>query len=65
VLSARTTGAPFGVFADFAVFAFIQVGNTLVVFQGYDNRCRKKLFGLVNCCKRGGSDGSQRRTART
>ena len=32
--------------------------NTLVVFQGYDNRCRKKLFGLVNCCKRGGSDGS-------
>ena len=32
--------------------------NTLVVFQGYDNRCRKKLFGLVNCCKRGGSEGS-------
>ena len=30
----------------------------MVVFQGYDNRCRKKLFGLVNCCKRGGSDGS-------
>lgn len=32
--------------------------TTLVVFQGYDNRCRKKLFGLVNCCKRGGTDGS-------
>lgn len=32
--------------------------STLVVFQGYDNRCRKKLFGLVNCCKGGGSDGS-------
>ena len=30
--------------------------NTLVVFQGYDNRCRKKLFGLVNCCKGAGSD---------
>jgi conjugal transfer mating pair stabilization protein TraN len=32
--------------------------NTLVVFQGYDNRCRKKLFGLVNCCKGAGSDSS-------
>ncbi|MBI4294465.1 MAG: conjugal transfer protein TraN [Betaproteobacteria bacterium] len=32
--------------------------NSLVVFKGYDNRCRKKLFGLVNCCKGGGSDGS-------
>lgn len=32
--------------------------STLVVFQGYDNRCRKKLFGLVNCCKGGGSSGS-------
>ena len=32
--------------------------NTLVVFQGYDNRCRKKLFGLVNCCKGAGSSGS-------
>ena len=32
--------------------------NTLVVFQGYDNRCRKKLFGLVNCCKGGGTSGS-------
>ena len=30
----------------------------MVVFQGYDNRCRKKLFGLVNCCKGGGSSGS-------
>ena len=28
--------------------------NTLVVFQGYDNRCHKKLFGLVNCCKGAG-----------
>lgn len=32
--------------------------NTLEVFKGYDNRCRKKLFGLVNCCKAGGTDGS-------
>ncbi|MFM7346105.1 MAG: conjugal transfer protein TraN [Tagaea sp.] len=32
--------------------------NTLEVFKGYDNRCRKKLFGLVNCCKGGGTDGS-------
>lgn len=24
--------------------------NSLSVFNGYDNRCRKKLFGLVNCC---------------
>jgi conjugal transfer mating pair stabilization protein TraN len=32
--------------------------NGLIVFQGYDNRCRKKLFGLVNCCKGGGSSGS-------
>lgn len=32
--------------------------NTLVVFQGYDNRCRKKLFGLVNCCKGAGSSSS-------
>ena len=32
--------------------------NTLVVFNGYDNRCRKKLFGLVYCCKGAGSSGS-------
>ena len=32
--------------------------TTLVVFQGYDNRCRKKLFGLVNCCKGGGGSSS-------
>jgi conjugal transfer mating pair stabilization protein TraN len=32
--------------------------STLVVFQGYDNRCRKKLFGLVNCCKGAGSSNS-------
>jgi conjugal transfer mating pair stabilization protein TraN len=31
---------------------------SLVVFQGYDNRCRKKLFGLVNCCKGAGGSGS-------
>jgi conjugal transfer mating pair stabilization protein TraN len=28
---------------------------TLRVFKGYDNRCRKKLFGLVNCCNKGGT----------
>lgn len=32
--------------------------DTLEVFKGFDNRCRKKLFGLVNCCKGGGSSGS-------
>ncbi len=31
--------------------------QTLEVFKGFDNRCRKKLFGLVNCCKGGGSSG--------
>jgi conjugal transfer mating pair stabilization protein TraN len=32
--------------------------DTLAVFKGYDNRCRKKLFGLLNCCKGGGTGGS-------
>ena len=32
--------------------------STLRIFQGFDNRCRKKLFGLVNCCKGAGSTGS-------
>jgi conjugal transfer mating pair stabilization protein TraN len=32
--------------------------TTLTVFHGHDNRCRKKLFGLVNCCKGAGSDTS-------
>jgi len=32
--------------------------NNLIVFKGFDNRCRKKLFGLVNCCKGGGTSGS-------
>lgn len=27
----------------------------LRVFRGFDNRCTKKLFGLVNCCNRGGT----------
>lgn len=31
--------------------------DTLEVFKGYDNRCRKKLFGLVNCCKGSGGSG--------
>ncbi len=31
---------------------------SLQVFKGYDNRCRKKLFGLVNCCNGAGSSGS-------
>ena len=31
---------------------------TLQIFKGYDNRCRKKLFGLVNCCNKGGSPSS-------
>ncbi len=29
--------------------------NTLEIFKGYDSRCKKKLFGLVNCCNKGGS----------
>ena len=32
--------------------------DKLVIFEGHDNRCHKKLFGLVNCCKGGGTDGS-------
>lgn len=31
---------------------------SLQVFKGHDNRCRKKLFGLVNCCKGAGSSSS-------
>ena len=30
--------------------------DSLQVFKGYDNRCHKKLFGLVNCCSGGGTD---------
>lgn len=30
---------------------------TLRVFKGFDNRCKKKLFGLTNCCNKGGSSG--------
>ena len=26
------------------------------IFKGFDNRCVKKLFGLINCCNRGGSN---------
>jgi hypothetical protein len=29
--------------------------SNLRVFRGFDNRCAKKLFGLVNCCNRGGT----------
>jgi conjugal transfer mating pair stabilization protein TraN len=25
------------------------------LFKGFDNRCVKKLFGLINCCNRGGT----------
>ena len=32
--------------------------NSLSVFNGYDNRCHKKLFGLVNCCSGTGIDAS-------
>ena len=32
--------------------------NALRVFKGFDNRCDKKLFGLVNCCNRGGTGAS-------
>ncbi len=32
--------------------------DTMQVFRGADNRCRKKLFGLVNCCKTSGGGGS-------
>lgn len=28
---------------------------TMKVFNGADSRCKRKLFGLVNCCKRAGS----------
>ena len=32
--------------------------NTLDVFQGQDNRCHKKLFGLLDCCQGAGGTGS-------
>lgn len=46
-----------------AVIAYMEAGreagkymtDATQVFRGFDNRCRKKLFGLVNCCNRGGS----------
>jgi conjugal transfer mating pair stabilization protein TraN len=28
---------------------------TLTVFKGFDNRCVKKLFGLVDCCNKAGT----------
>jgi conjugal transfer mating pair stabilization protein TraN len=31
--------------------------NSLKLFKGYDSRCRKKLFGLVNCCNKSGGAG--------
>ncbi len=30
--------------------------NNLEIFKGYDNRCKKKLYGIVNCCNRGGTN---------
>lgn len=32
--------------------------DSLQVFKGFDNRCRDKLFGLVNCCKSGAGGGT-------
>lgn len=32
--------------------------NSLQIFKGYDSRCSKKLFGLVNCCNRSGGGAS-------
>lgn len=32
--------------------------SNLKVFIGYDNRCVRKLFGLVNCCKGGGTSAA-------
>ena len=32
--------------------------TNLKVFIGYDNRCVQKLFGLVNCCKGGGTSAA-------
>lgn len=29
-------------------------GSEIEVFRGFDSRCRIKLFGLVNCCKKSG-----------
>lgn len=37
--------------------------DTLEIFKGFDNRCRKKLFGLVNCCKSGGDSNTLLSTA--
>ena len=30
--------------------------SQLQVFKGFHNTCTKKLFGLVNCCNRGGTN---------
>jgi conjugal transfer mating pair stabilization protein TraN len=51
-----------------SVVAFMEAGreaggyidpDSLELFKGFDSRCKKKLFGLVNCCNKGGtSSGS-------
>lgn len=47
-----------------AVVAYMEAGreaggyldpDSLEIFKGYTSRCRKKLFGLINCCNKGGS----------
>jgi conjugal transfer mating pair stabilization protein TraN len=32
--------------------------NSMQIFKGFDSRCRIKLFGLANCCKKSGGGGS-------
>ncbi len=34
-------------------------GQDLRLFTGVGEQCRKKLFGLVNCCKKGGSEAAK------
>ncbi|NJL50763.1 MAG: conjugal transfer protein TraN [Blastochloris sp.] len=35
-------------------------GADLTLFKGAEERCRKKLFGLVDCCKKGGGGAARR-----
>jgi conjugal transfer mating pair stabilization protein TraN len=37
--------------------------NSIEIFKGYDSRCKIKLFGLANCCKKSGAGGGMNNAA--